>query len=82
LAASSSSEIARAIFKEVQYLKPQWLDYTFLLGGPRHLFDGGDSPISSNEDNGCFERSLVAYCAAYNVGIIRTIDGDLNLTCK
>jgi hypothetical protein len=69
LAASSALEIARAIFKEINYLKSQWLDYTFLFSGPNYLLDDGDSVTSSDEDNGCFERSLVAYCAAYNVGI-------------
>lgn len=67
LAASASPEIATVIFRAIVYLKPQWLDYTFLFSGPRGLLDDSDSPIPSEEDNGYFDRTLVAYCAAYKV---------------
>jgi hypothetical protein len=67
LAASSSPEIAAVIFRAIQYLKPQWLDHTFLFSGPRGLLDENDSPIPSEDDNGGFDQTLVAYCAAYKV---------------
>ena len=67
LAASSSPEIAAVIFQAIQYLKPQWLDHTFLFSGPRGLLDENDSPIQSEDDNGGFDQTLVAYCAAYKV---------------
>jgi hypothetical protein len=67
LAASSSPEIAAVIFRAIQYLKPQWLDHTFLYSGPRGLLDENDSPFPSEDDNGGFDKTLVAYCAAYKV---------------
>ncbi len=73
LAASSSPEIATVIFRAILYLKPQWLDYTFLFSGPRGLLDDSDSPVPSEEDNGCFDRTLVAYSAAYRVRTLSCI---------
>jgi hypothetical protein len=67
LAASSSPEIATVIFHAILYLKPQWLDYTFLFSGPRGLLDDSESPVLYEQDNGCFDRTLIAYCAAYKV---------------
>jgi hypothetical protein len=67
LAAASAPEILTFIFKSTLYLKPQWLDYTFLFSGPREILDDSESPIPTDEDNGWFDRTLVAYCMAYNV---------------
>jgi hypothetical protein len=70
LAASATPDIAVVLFRACQYLKPQWLDYNFTFNGPRRLFDSADVPIpSEDEDYGCFERTLIAYCFAYNVRI-------------
>ncbi|KAI9746591.1 MAG: hypothetical protein M1818_000304 [Claussenomyces sp. TS43310] len=66
LAAASAPEIATLIFRSILFLKPQWLDHTFLYGGPPEILDDSDSPIPSEEDNGFFDRTLVAYCVAYN----------------
>jgi hypothetical protein len=50
------------------YLKPQWLEHTFFFSGPRGLLDENDSSSpSDNDDNGGFDKTLVAYCAAYKV---------------
>jgi hypothetical protein len=65
LAASASQEIALLIFRAIIYLKPQWLDYTFLFSGPKGLLDDSDSPAPTEEEYGCFDRTLMAYCAAY-----------------
>jgi hypothetical protein len=71
LAASATPDIAVVIFRAIQYLKPQWLDYNFLFGGPRRLLETVDAPIlMDEEDYGCFDRTLVAYCMAYNVRTI------------
>lgn len=67
LAAASAPEIATLIFRSILFLKPQWLDYTFLYGGPPEILDDSDSPIPSDDDNGLFDKTLVAYCMAYNV---------------
>lgn len=68
LAASATTDIALILVRAGQYLKPQWLDYNFQFNGPRRLLETADVPIDAeDEDYGCFERTLVAYCMAYNV---------------
>jgi hypothetical protein len=68
LAASATPDIAVVIFRAFQYLKPQWLDYNFVFSGPRRLLETAEAPIATEEeDYGCFDRTLVAYCMAYNV---------------
>ena len=68
LAASATADIAIFIFQACQYLRPQWLDYNFAFGGPKRLIETADIPIDiDEEDYGCFDRTLVAYCMAYNV---------------
>jgi hypothetical protein len=68
LAAPATPDIAVVIFRACQYLKPQWLDYNFLFVGPRGLLMESEAPgVSENEDFGCFDRTLVAYCMAYKV---------------
>jgi hypothetical protein len=70
LAASATNDIATVIFRACQYLKPQWLDFTFTFGGPKRLLDTADIPYKANEEEyGCFDRTLIAYCMAYNVRI-------------
>lgn len=72
LAAPSNPDIAVAIFKTLHFLKPLWLDYTYTIGGPKGLLRGIELPVcEANEDDyGDFDRTLVAYCSAYNVSCI------------
>jgi hypothetical protein len=65
LAASSSPEIGTIIFRAILYLKPQWLDYTFLFAGLPNVLDDGNALTAVEEDSGGFDRTLVAYCLAY-----------------
>lgn len=65
LASCSGPEIGRAIFRSILYLKPQWLDYTFLYSGPPEVLDDTDVDFGPVEDSGCFERALIAYCLSY-----------------
>lgn len=72
LAASATPDIAIVIFRACQYLKPQWLDYNFSFGGPRRLFETAESSSALEEEQeeyGCFDRTLVAFCMAYNVSL-------------
>lgn len=66
-AAPAPPDIAVALMRAWQYLKPQWDDYNFNFSGPRRLLQNldGNAP-SLEEDLGCFDRTLVAYCMAYN----------------
>lgn len=68
LAASSSTEIAAAMIREVLYLKPQWLEPTFHYTGPTELdLQDAGSSTQMEEEYGCFDRTLIAYCAGYRV---------------
>ncbi|PQE16665.1 leucine rich repeat protein [Rutstroemia sp. NJR-2017a BBW] len=81
LAASATHDIAVIIFQAIQYLKPQWLDYNFTFSGPRRLLESSDIPLVHEEEEfGCFDRTLVAYCMAYNcnpVNIQYAVDWDV-----
>jgi hypothetical protein len=69
LASSAPTDVAVALIRAWQYLKPQWDDYNFSFAGPRRLLQSLDTKINSSneeEDLGCFDRTLVAYCMAYN----------------
>jgi hypothetical protein len=67
LAASATPDIALILIRAGQYLKPQWLDYTFTFNGPRSLLEVDGLFARDDEEYGCFERTLVAYCLAFNV---------------
>ena len=74
LAASATPDIAVILIRAGQYLKPQWLDYNFSFNGPSRLLESADVPIAAEEEEyGCFERTLVAYCLAYNVRSLLSI---------
>lgn len=78
MAASAAPEIVVLIYQAVQYLRPLWLDHTFAYKGPPRLFE--DYPLGSPsdaEEYGCFDRTLIAYCAAYGLdpqNICYTVD--------
>lgn len=65
LASSSGPDIGGAIFNSLLYLKPQWLDYTFLFSGPPSVLDDTNVDFGPVEDSGNFDRTLIAYCVAY-----------------
>lgn len=68
LAAFASYDIVVVINRVWQYLKPLWIDRSFLLKGL-----GDQSPLNEGiiiveeEEYGGFDRTLVAHCVAYNV---------------
>jgi hypothetical protein len=67
-AASAPTDVAVALIRAWQYLKPQWDDYNFNFTGPRRLLQSleNSTSASNEEDLGCFDRTLIAYCMAYN----------------
>lgn len=68
MAASATPDIATVLVRSLLYLKPQWLDYNFQFNGPRRLLESVEAPVMMfEEDLGGFDRTLVAYCMAYNV---------------
>ncbi|KAI9878748.1 MAG: hypothetical protein M1830_010654 [Pleopsidium flavum] len=67
LASSSAPEIALWIRHAIEYLRPEWLEQPIKFNVPRGLEDD-IPPLPPNlEDHRCFDRTLVAYCAGYEV---------------
>jgi hypothetical protein len=67
LAASEPTDIAVVIARACQYLRPQWLESVYSFSGPRQLLELADIPLAEEEEYGSFDRTLTAYCVAYNV---------------
>ncbi|RQM06858.1 hypothetical protein DH86_00004374, partial [Scytalidium sp. 3C] len=68
LAASGTRDIAVALFRALQYLRPTWLEHYVHYHGPRRLPDVAESsPYPADEEYGCFDRTLSAFCLAYNL---------------
>ncbi|KNG80160.1 leucine rich repeat protein [Aspergillus nomiae NRRL 13137] len=68
LASVHSLEVAFWIRQQTEFLRPLWVrqPYDFIV--PRDL--GNESnfpPVDLNEDYGCFDRTLVAYSASYDI---------------
>lgn len=81
LAASTSREIAISILNAWKFLKPLWEDHNFNFSGPRNVIVLSESSEVNNEDLGCFDRTLVAYCLAYKVppsNIQYAVDWEVN----
>ena len=77
LASSSASEIALWIRHASEYLRPEWLHQPFIFIVPRGLEDQLTPPEFAEEDHKYFDRTLIAYCAAYEINaskICYTID--------
>ncbi|RFU35894.1 hypothetical protein B7463_g460, partial [Scytalidium lignicola] len=67
LAASGTRDIAVALFRALQYLRPTWLEHYIHYHGPRRLPDVAEnSPYPADEEYGCFDRTLSAFCLGYN----------------
>ncbi|KAJ5139256.1 uncharacterized protein N7515_004104 [Penicillium bovifimosum] len=80
LASVHSVEVACWIRQHTEYLRPLWTrqPYEFLV--PKDLQnDDNFPPVELNEDYGCFDRTLVAYSASYDIdtsNIRYTIDSE------
>ena len=67
LASSSVTDIAVWIRHAADFLRPEWLEQPFTWNVPTSL-DNELLPIATNTDeNHYFDRTLIAYCAAYDV---------------
>ncbi|CEL01628.1 Putative Leucine rich repeat protein [Aspergillus calidoustus] len=68
LASVHSLEIAYWIRQQTEYLRPLWLKQPYDFIVPRDLNNESNfPPICLDEDYGCFDRTLVAYCASYDI---------------
>ncbi|KZF21320.1 RNI-like protein [Xylona heveae TC161] len=67
LASSCSAEIALWLCQATQYLRPQWLQQPINLSAPYEVEDEVLPVNEDDEDHKCFDRTLTAYCAAYDL---------------
>ncbi|KAJ5570284.1 uncharacterized protein N7459_009714 [Penicillium hispanicum] len=80
LASVHSVEVACWIRQHTEFLRPLWTRQPYDFVVPRELHnDDNFPPVTLDEDYGCFDRTLVAYSASYDVdtsNIRYTIDLD------
>ncbi|EZF66065.1 hypothetical protein H104_01850 [Trichophyton rubrum CBS 289.86] len=67
LSSSYSGEIALLLRQRAEYLRPGWIHQPFAFNVPPHVQARVMPPVTFEEDYGCFDRTLIAYCAAYDV---------------
>ncbi|ODM20415.1 hypothetical protein SI65_03468 [Aspergillus cristatus] len=68
LASVHSLEIAFWIRQHTEFLRPLWIRQPFDFIVPRDLDDESIfPPVTLDEDYGCFDRTLVAYSASYDI---------------
>ncbi|KAL2855492.1 hypothetical protein BJY01DRAFT_2834 [Aspergillus pseudoustus] len=68
LASVHSLKIAYWIRQQTEFLRPLWLKQPYDFIVPRDLNNESNfPPICLDEDYGCFDRTLVAYCASYDI---------------
>lgn len=68
LASVHSLEIAFWIRQRTEFLRPLWIKQPYDFVVPRDLDnDNNFPPVCLDEDYGCFDRTLVAYSASYDI---------------
>ncbi|CAI7618511.1 unnamed protein product [Penicillium manginii] len=67
LASVHSVEVACWIRQHTEYLRPLWTQQPYDFVVPRELQNENFPPAALDEDYGCFDRTLVAYSASYDV---------------
>lgn len=68
LASVHSLEIAFWIRQQTEFLRPLWIRQPYDFVVPRDLDDDNNfPPVCLDEDCGCFDRTLVAYSASYDI---------------
>lgn len=71
LASYESRQIALWLRYASEYLRPEWTVQPFVFDVPQGLEDEMAPPTFPPEDNDCFDRTLIAFCAAFNVDTSR-----------
>ncbi|EAW08650.1 uncharacterized protein ACLA_095830 [Aspergillus clavatus NRRL 1] len=68
LASVHSLEVAFWLRQQTEFLRPLWLRQPFDFIVPRGLdHESNFPPVGLSEDYGCFDRTLVAYSASYDI---------------
>lgn len=71
LSSFASGEIALYIRQRAEFLRPEWIHQPFSFSVPEEVEAEVTPPDTIEEENGCFDRTLIAYCAAYDVDTSR-----------
>lgn len=71
LASYDAQQIALWLRYVSEYLRPEWTVQSFTFDVPDGLEDQMDPPIAPVEDNNSFDRTLVAFCSAFDVDASR-----------
>lgn len=67
LASSSVGDIALWVRQAAEYLRPEWIEQPFTWNVPLSFEDELLPVNTEGEDHQCFDRTLTAYCAGYEV---------------
>lgn len=71
LASSAAEDIALWLRFTSEYLRPEWIRQPFTFDVPDELDEKMNPPNYPQEDHHCFDRTLIAYCAGYDVDTSR-----------
>ncbi|KAK5094858.1 hypothetical protein LTR70_003829 [Exophiala xenobiotica] len=71
LASYDSGQIALWLRYASEYLRPEWTVQPFVFDVPQGLEEEMAPPTFPPEDNNCFDRTLIAFCAAFNADTSR-----------
>ncbi|OAP56836.1 hypothetical protein AYL99_08948 [Fonsecaea erecta] len=71
LASYSAGQIALWLRSASEYLRPEWLRQPFIFDVPPEIDDQMIPPNFPKEEHDCFDRTLIAYCAGYDVDTSR-----------
>jgi hypothetical protein len=77
LSSAKAEEIVLWIKNRAEYLRPEWVHQPFAFFAPKELEDDMPPQESTDDDHKCFDRTLIAYGAGFNVDVSRicyTID--------
>lgn len=66
LSSSFSHDICLFLRQRAEFLRPRWLRQPFSFTVPKHVEMDVIPPPEIEEDHGCFDRTLTAYCAAFD----------------
>jgi hypothetical protein len=71
LASAKAKEIVLCIKNRAEYLRPEWIHQPFAFFAPRELEDDMALSEFSEDEHRCFDRTLIAYGAGFNVDVSR-----------
>ena len=81
LASSCVTDIALCLRQAAEYLRPEWLEQPFTWNVPQSLDDEFFPVETEGDEHRCFDRTLTAYCAGYDVNT-SNIRYTINYACE